>query len=177
MEKELDLTLRLGLPNPTFKTHLSLNTLTIDQGINFNGDNTKDGGEIFSLRHLFSDGDEDEGGRNNVNIRVYNHIFQYFAGVGETLNFAPYPMPPPPSPSPDPSTPAVRDYVLIDANANAKRRRGCNGCCGGNATKKCTNCNAVNTPMWRRGPLGPKSLCNACGIKFRKEEKRRSKTN
>ena len=31
MEKEFDLTLRLGLPSPTVETHLSLNTLTTDQ--------------------------------------------------------------------------------------------------------------------------------------------------
>ncbi|KAL6195099.1 hypothetical protein ACLB2K_030720 [Fragaria x ananassa] len=30
------------------------------------------------------------------------------------------------------------------------------------------NCRASATPMWRTGPLGPKSLCNACGIKYRK---------
>ncbi|KAL6204013.1 hypothetical protein ACLB2K_021283 [Fragaria x ananassa] len=30
------------------------------------------------------------------------------------------------------------------------------------------NCRAAATPMWRTGPLGPKSLCNACGIKYRK---------
>ncbi|KAJ6934711.1 hypothetical protein NC651_009647 [Populus alba x Populus x berolinensis] len=41
--------------------------------------------------------------------------------------------------------------------------------------KRCTNlnCNTRNTPMWRNGPLGPKSLCNACGIKFKKEEDQR----
>ncbi|KAJ6944643.1 hypothetical protein NC652_009872 [Populus alba x Populus x berolinensis] len=41
--------------------------------------------------------------------------------------------------------------------------------------KRCTNlnCNTRNTPMWRNGPLGPKSLCNACGIKYKKEEDRR----
>ncbi|KAJ9153390.1 hypothetical protein P3X46_026834 [Hevea brasiliensis] len=45
-------------------------------------------------------------------------------------------------------------------------------------SKRCTNynCNTNNTPMWRKGPLGPKTLCNACGIKYRKEgEKRRAK--
>nr|CAD1845011.1 unnamed protein product [Ananas comosus var. bracteatus] len=28
------------------------------------------------------------------------------------------------------------------------------------------------TPLWRTGPDGPKSLCNACGIRYRKEEMR-----
>ncbi|KAJ4837438.1 hypothetical protein Tsubulata_041465 [Turnera subulata] len=41
--------------------------------------------------------------------------------------------------------------------------------------KRCTrcNCNTNDTPMWRNGPLGPKTLCNACGIKYRKEADRR----
>ncbi|KAK4271172.1 hypothetical protein QN277_019904 [Acacia crassicarpa] len=35
----------------------------------------------------------------------------------------------------------------------------------------CTNfkCRTRNTPMWRRGPLGPKTLCNACGIQYKKQ--------
>ncbi|KAF4359184.1 hypothetical protein F8388_005293 [Cannabis sativa] len=36
------------------------------------------------------------------------------------------------------------------------------------------NCGTHSTPMWRRGPLGPKTLCNACGIKFRKLEERKA---
>ncbi|CAN8258625.1 unnamed protein product [Cochlearia groenlandica] len=200
---ELDLTLKLGLPSPTVQTHLTLNTPNTDQSINVvdgNRRNNVDGGEIHLRRNILCvDG---EGSRNNVdvNIRVYNYIFNHFAGIGETLNFTPYPMPP--SPAPAPETPTGSDYVLFDvparraqrnkalailnamdanANANLKRRRDCDGCCGwrNDAARKCTNinCNAISTPMWRRGPLGPKSLCNACGIKFRKEEERKSKRN
>ncbi|KZV15004.1 GATA transcription factor 22-like [Dorcoceras hygrometricum] len=32
----------------------------------------------------------------------------------------------------------------------------------------CSDCNTTRTPLWRSGPNGPKSLCNACGIKQRK---------
>ncbi|XP_015080599.1 putative GATA transcription factor 22 [Solanum pennellii] len=32
----------------------------------------------------------------------------------------------------------------------------------------CTDCNTTKTPLWRSGPKGPKSLCNACGIRQRK---------
>ncbi|CAH8377147.1 unnamed protein product [Eruca vesicaria subsp. sativa] len=32
----------------------------------------------------------------------------------------------------------------------------------------CSDCNTTNTPLWRSGPRGPKSLCNACGIRQRK---------
>ncbi|XP_049360160.1 GATA transcription factor 21-like [Solanum verrucosum] len=32
----------------------------------------------------------------------------------------------------------------------------------------CTDCSTTKTPLWRSGPKGPKSLCNACGIRQRK---------
>lgn len=37
--------------------------------------------------------------------------------------------------------------------------------------KACTDCNATKTPLWRGGPEGPKSLCNACGIRYRKKRR------
>jgi len=29
-------------------------------------------------------------------------------------------------------------------------------------TTKCLGCGATETPEWRRGPMGPRTLCNAC---------------
>ncbi|KAL6222409.1 hypothetical protein ACLB2K_005801 [Fragaria x ananassa] len=47
---------------------------------------------------------------------------------------------------------------------------------GGNSdsllARRCANCDTTSTPLWRNGPRGPKSLCNACGIRFKKEERR-----
>ncbi|KAJ4797227.1 GATA transcription factor 23 [Rhynchospora pubera] len=37
-----------------------------------------------------------------------------------------------------------------------------------NVIRVCSNCNTTTTPLWRSGPSGPKSLCNACGIRQRK---------
>ena len=34
-----------------------------------------------------------------------------------------------------------------------------------NGAKCCTKCGATKTPQWREGPFGPKTLCNACGVK------------
>ena len=34
-----------------------------------------------------------------------------------------------------------------------------------NGVKTCTECGTQRTPMWRNGPAGPKSLCNACGVR------------
>ncbi|XP_027363961.1 GATA transcription factor 1 [Abrus precatorius] len=33
--------------------------------------------------------------------------------------------------------------------------------------RKCQHCGAENTPQWRAGPLGPKTLCNACGVRYK----------
>ncbi|KAG9324755.1 hypothetical protein KVV02_005346 [Mortierella alpina] len=33
--------------------------------------------------------------------------------------------------------------------------------------KKCGYCSCTTTPMWRRGPHGPSTLCNACGVKWK----------
>ncbi|KAF3490428.1 hypothetical protein F2Q69_00056761 [Brassica cretica] len=40
---------------------------------------------------------------------------------------------------------------------------------GGDTKKTCVDCGTNKTPLWRGGPAGPKSLCNACGIKSRKK--------
>ncbi|AES82392.1 putative transcription factor C2C2-GATA family [Medicago truncatula] len=34
--------------------------------------------------------------------------------------------------------------------------------------KFCADCKTTKTPLWRGGPNGPKTLCNACGIRYRK---------
>ncbi|KAK9136758.1 hypothetical protein Sjap_007352 [Stephania japonica] len=37
--------------------------------------------------------------------------------------------------------------------------------------KSCSDCQTTKTPLWRGGPAGPKSLCNACGIRYRKKRR------
>ncbi|WOL10193.1 GATA transcription factor 4-like [Canna indica] len=32
---------------------------------------------------------------------------------------------------------------------------------------RCTHCASEKTPQWRTGPLGPKTLCNACGVRYK----------
>ncbi|KAK9062000.1 hypothetical protein SSX86_019184 [Deinandra increscens subsp. villosa] len=69
---------------------------------------------------------------------------------------------------------------------------GGNGSTGSDSlfSRRCANCDATSTPLWRNGPRGPKcmeiikeesiltdiiylqSLCNACGIRYKKEERR-----
>ncbi|XP_028761253.1 GATA transcription factor 9-like [Neltuma alba] len=33
--------------------------------------------------------------------------------------------------------------------------------------RRCTHCLSQRTPQWRAGPLGPKTLCNACGVRYK----------
>ena len=35
------------------------------------------------------------------------------------------------------------------------------------AGRKCLHCEVTKTPQWREGPMGPKTLCNACGVRYR----------
>ncbi|KIP04965.1 hypothetical protein PHLGIDRAFT_175837 [Phlebiopsis gigantea 11061_1 CR5-6] len=39
----------------------------------------------------------------------------------------------------------------------------------------CLGCSATSTPEWRRGPLGPRTLCNACGLVYAKLIKKRTR--
>ncbi|OBT86968.1 hypothetical protein VE02_04608 [Pseudogymnoascus sp. 03VT05] len=38
----------------------------------------------------------------------------------------------------------------------------------------CTDCGTLDSPEWRKGPEGPKTLCNACGLRWAKLEKKKS---
>jgi len=38
----------------------------------------------------------------------------------------------------------------------------------------CADCGTLDSPEWRKGPRGPKTLCNACGLRWAKKEKKRS---
>lgn len=34
----------------------------------------------------------------------------------------------------------------------------------------CADCGRTDSPEWRKGPLGPKTLCNACGLRYSKKK-------
>ncbi|KAJ5086705.1 transcriptional regulator family: GATA type zinc finger [Penicillium alfredii] len=40
----------------------------------------------------------------------------------------------------------------------------------------CGDCGTADSPEWRKGPGGPKTLCNACGLRWSKKEKRRQES-
>ncbi|WFD06182.1 hypothetical protein MVES1_001524 [Malassezia vespertilionis] len=37
----------------------------------------------------------------------------------------------------------------------------------------CLGCQATSTPEWRKGPTGPRTLCNACGLLYAKMYRKR----
>ncbi|KAJ7953078.1 GATA transcription factor [Quillaja saponaria] len=38
---------------------------------------------------------------------------------------------------------------------------------GTQTSRRCSHCGVQKTPQWRAGPLGAKTLCNACGVRFK----------
>ncbi|KXS18876.1 hypothetical protein M427DRAFT_53357 [Gonapodya prolifera JEL478] len=53
--------------------------------------------------------------------------------------------------------------------ANAAKRKAKPG---GGEEIFCHQCGTTSSPEWRRGPDGPKTLCNACGLAFAKKQKK-----
>ncbi|GIL54844.1 hypothetical protein Vafri_10533 [Volvox africanus] len=41
--------------------------------------------------------------------------------------------------------------------------------------RTCVECGATQTPQWREGPAGPKTLCNACGVRYVRAQQRANK--
>ena len=40
--------------------------------------------------------------------------------------------------------------------------------------KMCTRCGVTRTPLWRNGPKGPKTLCNACGVRLNRQANKKN---
>ncbi|KAI8992343.1 hypothetical protein BDB01DRAFT_717305 [Pilobolus umbonatus] len=41
----------------------------------------------------------------------------------------------------------------------------------------CNDCGTTASPEWRKGPIGPKTLCNACGLRWAKKNKKKGGVN
>lgn len=61
-----------------------------------------------------------------------------------------------------PSATTITDYssAVPPANKKSKSRRPA----ADDNNYVCHDCGTADSPEWRRGPLGPKTLCNACGL-------------
>ena len=58
------------------------------------------------------------------------------------------------------------------AGPDAKKRRGRAAPPG-----RCHSCNRAETPEWRRGPDGARTLCNACGLHYAKLTRKQNGAN
>ena len=58
------------------------------------------------------------------------------------------------------------------AGSETKKRRGRAAPPG-----RCHSCNRAETPEWRRGPDGARTLCNACGLHYAKLTRKQTNAN
>ncbi|KAI8975215.1 hypothetical protein BDF20DRAFT_914178 [Mycotypha africana] len=63
-------------------------------------------------------------------------------------------------------TPMAASEATADKLKVGKKRRA-----EEEAERICTDCGRTDAPEWRRGPKGPKTLCNACSIRWSKSQK------
>ncbi|GMH03704.1 hypothetical protein Nepgr_005543 [Nepenthes gracilis] len=49
----------------------------------------------------------------------------------------------------------------------SKKRENATENSNGHQLRRCLHCGADKTPQWRTGPMGPKTLCNACGVRYK----------
>ncbi|KAG6533431.1 GATA transcription factor 4-like [Zingiber officinale] len=78
---------------------------------------------------------------------------------------------PQPLNSPSSSTSSSYELSPSEPSSSAGAWRNGRGKKGGAAedgpARRCTHCASEKTPQWRTGPLGPKTLCNACGVRYK----------
>ncbi|OWM76507.1 hypothetical protein CDL15_Pgr005471 [Punica granatum] len=61
-------------------------------------------------------------------------------------------------------TPAASAAVKPPKTSALKKQREAQG---PTEPRKCLHCASEKTPQWRTGPMGPKTLCNACGVRYK----------
>ncbi|QCD91083.1 GATA transcription factor 5-like isoform X2 [Vigna unguiculata] len=59
------------------------------------------------------------------------------------------------------------DHVCSEPKPNKPKKKHSSDSAGTLAPRRCSHCGVQKTPQWRTGPLGPKTLCNACGVRFK----------
>ncbi|GLJ09233.1 hypothetical protein SUGI_0104300 [Cryptomeria japonica] len=60
------------------------------------------------------------------------------------------------------------EFSMVIPGRKRSKRRGVEKAKRKRATiRRCMHCATHKTPQWREGPMGPKTLCNACGVRYR----------
>ncbi|XXG64354.1 hypothetical protein AAC387_Pa05g2332 [Persea americana] len=65
------------------------------------------------------------------------------------------------------SEPEVASNPGKKMTKSAPRKKDSSEAVGGGDGRKCLHCATDKTPQWRTGPMGPKTLCNACGVRYK----------
>ncbi|KAL4190700.1 hypothetical protein AMTRI_Chr07g26060 [Amborella trichopoda] len=66
----------------------------------------------------------------------------------------------------------LKPFIRRRTRSKRRRRAGpalsklWRGVRGSGEVRRCVHCLTQRTPQWRAGPLGPKTLCNACGVRY-----------
>ncbi|KAL6533947.1 hypothetical protein OROHE_013780 [Orobanche hederae] len=76
--------------------------------------------------------------------------------------------PTPAAPVPAMSSSSESDVAAVKKPAAHKKKEAqeISGAGGGDG-RRCLHCATDKTPQWRTGPMGPKTLCNACGVRYK----------
>ncbi|XP_050364849.1 GATA transcription factor 12 [Argentina anserina] len=69
------------------------------------------------------------------------------------------------TPLPPPAASSVGKKAL--KTAPKKKNENSDGGSAPGDGRKCLHCATDKTPQWRTGPMGPKTLCNACGVRYK----------
>ncbi|KAG8375603.1 hypothetical protein BUALT_Bualt10G0117600 [Buddleja alternifolia] len=79
--------------------------------------------------------------------------------------------PTPPSPAaatgPTMSSSSESDVTAAKKTVAHKNKEGTPENSTGGEGRRCLHCATDKTPQWRTGPMGPKTLCNACGVRYK----------
>ncbi|XP_047973238.1 GATA transcription factor 5-like [Salvia hispanica] len=57
-----------------------------------------------------------------------------------------------------------RVWHVSSSDSQKRRKAGVGAAAQG---RRCSHCGATKTPQWRAGPEGAKTLCNACGVRYK----------
>ncbi|KAF9899222.1 hypothetical protein EC991_009278 [Linnemannia zychae] len=72
-----------------------------------------------------------------------------------------------PKPSKDQDDKGQAASIKGSSGSGGSKKTASTGSASNPSQKRCGYCNCTTTPMWRRGPNGPSTLCNACGVKWK----------
>ncbi|XP_051119215.1 GATA transcription factor 12-like [Andrographis paniculata] len=65
------------------------------------------------------------------------------------------------------STADSSEVAVAPPKKAAKRSKKETPNAGDGEGRRCLHCATDKTPQWRTGPMGPKTLCNACGVRYK----------